>query len=60
MLTVKQAEQIAQRLWRNASRLPDRAERVKAVKRAANLVALARARLNASHLAEREQPEAPP
>jgi hypothetical protein len=58
MLTVEQAEQIAQRVWRNASRLPDRADRVEAVKRAASLVELARARLNASHLAERERDDA--
>ena len=40
----EQAERIAQRIWRNAPKLPGRAKRVRGFQRAANLVALARAR----------------
>jgi hypothetical protein len=55
MPSVELAERIAQRIWRNASRLQNPAERVKATRRAENIIALARIRerLNATE-AERE------
>jgi short-subunit dehydrogenase len=39
-LTLDQAVMISQRIWRNAPSLPDRSARVRALQRAANLVAL--------------------
>jgi hypothetical protein len=43
-LTVAQAEQVARVIWKRATGIPDRAKRVKALRRASLLVQLAQGR----------------
>jgi hypothetical protein len=53
-LTVAQAEQVARVIWKRAPGIPDRAKRVKALRRASLLVELARGRERLRAIGQRD------